>query len=94
MRVFTYSEARKRLAEVLDMAKEDEVIIRRRNGDTFSLTEVQKQASPLDIDGIEVDVTTQELVAAVRESREDRGAWKGACSGTAAGSEARSNETR
>jgi len=70
MRVFTYSEARKRLAEVLDMAKEDEIIIRRRNGDTFSLTKVQKQASPLDIDGIEVDVTTQELVAAVRESRE------------------------
>jgi len=70
MRVFTYSEARKRLAEVLDMAREDEVIIRRRNGDAFSLTEVQKQASPLDIDGIEVDVTTQELVAAVRESRE------------------------
>ena len=69
MRVFTYSEARKRLAEVLDMAKEDEIIIRRRNGDTFSLTKVQKQASPLDIAGIEVDVTTQELVAAVRESR-------------------------
>lgn len=70
MRVFTYSEARKRFAEVLDMAKKDEVIIRRRNGDTFSLTEVQKQASPLDINGVEVDVTTQELVAAVRESRE------------------------
>jgi len=94
MRVFTYSEARKRLAEVLDMAREDEVIIRRRNGDTFSLTRVQKQASVLDIDGFEVDVTTQELVAAVRESREDRGAWKGARSGTAAGSAARSNETR
>jgi hypothetical protein len=70
MRVFTYSEARKRFAEVLDMAKKDEVIIRRRNGDTFSLTEVQKQVSPLDIDGVEVDVTTQELVAAVRDSRE------------------------
>ena len=70
MRVFTYSEARRRFAEVLDMAKEDEVIIRRRNGDTFSLTEVQKQVSPLDIDGVEVDVTTQELVAAVRDSRE------------------------
>jgi replicative superfamily II helicase len=70
MRVFTYSEARKRFAEVLDMAKKNEVIIRRRNGDTFSLTEVQKQVSPLDIDGVEVDVTTQELVAAVRDSRE------------------------
>lgn len=70
MCVFTYSESRKRLAEVLDMAEEDEVIIRRRNGDAFSLTEVRKKASPLDIDGVEVDVTLQELAAAVRESRE------------------------
>ena len=70
MRVFTYSEARKRLAELLDMAREKEVIIRRRNGDTFSLTAVRRKASPLDVNGIDSDVTTRELVAAVRESRE------------------------
>ncbi len=70
MRVFTYSEVRKRLAEVLDLAKEEEVIIRRRNGETFSLTQVEKKTSPLDIEGFEADVTTDDLIAAVRESRE------------------------
>jgi PHD/YefM family antitoxin component YafN of YafNO toxin-antitoxin module len=38
MKVFTYSEARKRLARVLDMARKEEVLIKRRGGETFSLT--------------------------------------------------------
>ena len=70
MRVFTYSEARKRLAEVLDLAENDEVVIKRRNGETFSLRRIKKAASPLDIDGLKLDISTTELVAAVRESRE------------------------
>ena len=70
MRVFTYSEARKRLAEVLDLAENDEVVIKRRNGETFSLRRIKKTASPLDIDGLKLDISTTELVAAVRESRE------------------------
>jgi prevent-host-death family protein len=70
MLVFTYSEARKKLAEVLDLAREDEVIIKRRNGETFSLTEVRKRTSPLDVCGVTIRVTTSELVAAVMEGRE------------------------
>ena len=70
MRVFSYSEARKRFAEVLDLAKDDEVIIKRRNGESFSLRTVTKRKSPFDIDGVETDVTTAELVAVIRESRE------------------------
>ena len=70
MRVFTYSEARKRLAEVLDLAENDEVVIKRRNGETFSLKRIRKAVSPLDIEGLKLDITTTELVAAVRESRE------------------------
>lgn len=70
MRVFTYSEARKRLAEVLDLAESDEVVIKRRNGETFSLKRIRRAVSPLDIEGMILDVTTTELVAAVRESRE------------------------
>jgi len=38
MKGYTYSEVRKRLAEVLDTAKKEEVIIRRKGGDTFSLS--------------------------------------------------------
>jgi hypothetical protein len=70
MLVFTYSEARKKLAEVLDLAKENEVLIKRRNGDTFCLSEVRRGSSPLDVPGVSVDVTTNDLVAAVREGRE------------------------
>ena len=70
MRVFTYSEARKRLAEVLDLAENDEVVIKRRNGETFSLKRIRKAVSPLDVEGLKLDVSTTELVSAVRESRE------------------------
>jgi len=70
MLVFTYSEARKKLAEVLDLAKENEVLIKRRNGDTFSLSQVRRGSSPLDVPGLSVEVTTNDLVAAVREGRE------------------------
>ncbi len=70
MLVFTYSEARKRFAEVLEMAKEDEVIITRRNGETFLLSKITKNTSPLDVCGLTTGVSTSELVAAVREGRE------------------------
>ena len=70
MLVFTYSEARKKLADVLDLAKDNEVLIKRRNGETFCLTEVKRGSSPLDVPGFSIGVTTNDLVAAVREVRE------------------------
>lgn len=70
MLVFTYSEAREKLAEVLDLALENEVIIKRRNGETFSLRRVRRESSPLDVRGVTVGVSSSELVATVREGRE------------------------
>ena len=70
MLVFSYSEARRKLAEVLDLAKENEVLIKRRNGETFSLSEVRRGSSPLDVPGLALEVTTNDLVDAVREGRE------------------------
>ncbi len=55
---------------MLDLAEDDEVIIKRRNGETFSLKRIRKAVSPLDIEGLKLDISTTELVAAVRESRE------------------------
>ena len=37
MRVYTYSEAHQRLTEVLDIAHDEEVVIKRRGGETFSV---------------------------------------------------------
>lgn len=70
MRVYTYSEARQKLASVLDTAESTgKVLIRRRDGRTFALTPVKPEGSPLDIPSIETDMTTEELVALVREQR-------------------------
>ncbi len=37
MKAYTYTEARKYWEEVLDTAKKEEVLIKRRGGDVFSL---------------------------------------------------------
>ena len=37
MKVYNYSEARQRFAELLNAAREEEVIIKRRGGETFTI---------------------------------------------------------
>ncbi len=70
MNVYTYSEARQRLSSVLDSAKRSgKVLIRRRDGSTFSLVPELQPRSPLDIKGIKTGVSTKEIVSFVRESR-------------------------
>jgi hypothetical protein len=71
MRVYTYSEARQLLARLLDEARDDgEVRIRRQDGTEYSLRPVQLAGSPLDVPSIRTDVTRDEILAALRESRE------------------------
>jgi prevent-host-death family protein len=70
MKVYTYSEARKRLADVLNIAKTEEVVIKRRGGETFSIIYKKNTKSPFDVPGIKTKATTKDILAAVRESRE------------------------
>lgn len=73
MKIYTYSQARQQLAKVLDEAfQEGEVGIKRRDGKTFVVKAVIDKGSPLDIEGVDTDVTMDELVDVVRESRESR----------------------
>lgn len=37
MKVYTYSEARQKLSTILDMARSEEVIIKRRGGELFKV---------------------------------------------------------
>lgn len=69
MKVYSYSQARQRLAEVLDTAKSEQVLIRRRNGDMFTVVFRRTGKSPLDVPGIRTDATTQDILDAVCESR-------------------------
>ncbi len=71
MRVYTYSEARQNLASLLDIAQRDgEVAIRRRDGQTFILRPQSSGQSPLDVEGVDLDVTTEEIVEIIRQGRE------------------------
>ena len=69
MKVFTYSEARRRLSEVLDTARREEVLIARRGGETFGLTYRTSRKSPFDVPALRTKATTQDILDAVKESR-------------------------
>ena len=71
MQVFTYSEARQKFAQILKLAESTgKVLIRRKDGRTFSLVPEQNLTSPLNVPSIGADVSTQEIVSIVREGRE------------------------
>ena len=70
MKVYTYSEARQKLSTVLDIAKSEEVIIKRRGGEGFKVVFTKPQKSPFDVAGVKTKATTQDILDAVRESRE------------------------
>jgi antitoxin (DNA-binding transcriptional repressor) of toxin-antitoxin stability system len=71
MTTYTFSEARQRFASVLEKAKrEGEVLVRRRDGSVFAIRPVLPTESPLAVPGANLGLTADEIVAAVRESRE------------------------
>lgn len=70
MQVYTYSEARQKLAAVLDKAEATgSVIIQRRDGRSFALVPRKAQVSPLDVPSIRARISTDALVALVRKER-------------------------
>jgi hypothetical protein len=74
VRTYTYSEARQRLAAVLDEARrEGRVQIRRQDGSTFVVQPVVVDRSPLDVPGVRSRFRRGELVRLVREERERYG---------------------
>ncbi len=71
MQVYTYSEARQKLAAVLEEAESTgKVLIRRKDGRIFALIPEQTASSPLDVPFIKANITTKEIVDIVRKGRE------------------------
>ena len=68
--VFTYSEARQNLASLLDQAMlEGEVRIQRRDGQMFVLKAERVTTSPLDIEGIDLNLGTEGILESIQEGR-------------------------
>ena len=74
MNVYTFSEARQKLATVLDEAqREGAVRIKRRDGSEFEIAPVRSQASALDVQGVDLGLTAEEIVSAIKGSPCARG---------------------
>lgn len=74
MKSYSYSKARGNFATVLDEAERDGAIeIRRRDGSVFRILPVGKsKASPLEVKGVKLKMSSHDLVAIVREGREHK----------------------
>ncbi|MBX2999852.1 MAG: type II toxin-antitoxin system Phd/YefM family antitoxin [Caldilineaceae bacterium] len=70
MKEYTYSEARQRLADLLDLAQiEGAVRIRRRDGSVFVVSRLLDSRSPLDVPGVDLGMTADDIVDLIREGR-------------------------
>lgn len=68
--VYTYSKARQKLASLLDKAKRKEkVLIKRRDGSMFELKPVRELKSPLDVKGINIKISKEEILNILKEIR-------------------------
>ena len=71
--LYTYSEARQNLASLLEKAVRDgEVRVKRKDGQIFAIVPVASGGSPLDIEGIDLDLTKEEIVDFIHEGRKFR----------------------
>jgi prevent-host-death family protein len=70
---YTYSEARQNLASLLDEAVRDgEVRVRRKDGQIFVIVPEESAGSPLGMEGIDLDLTRDEIVEFIHEGRKHR----------------------
>jgi PHD/YefM family antitoxin component YafN of YafNO toxin-antitoxin module len=70
MNTYTYSEARQKLASLLEQAaKYGEVRIKRRDGQVFVIKPQKRKGSPLDVDGIKTKLSRREILQSIEEGR-------------------------
>jgi len=68
--VYTYSEARQNLASLLEKAlREGSVRVKRKDGQTFIIVPETREGSPLDVEGIDLDLTKEEIIQFIHEGR-------------------------
>ena len=69
MKIYTYSEARQNLSSLLNCAENEEVVIKRRDGKTFTVAAKPISSSPFDVPGIDVKASTQDILNAISDAR-------------------------
>jgi prevent-host-death family protein len=71
MREYSFTEARQHFAAILDEAKKEGIVcIKKRNGESFYIKPVISKKSPLDIEGVNLEISTEDIIDIVRSGRE------------------------
>jgi hypothetical protein len=66
----TYLETGQNLSTLLEQARRvGEVRIRRENGETFVLKPEKAKRSALDVEGIDLDISTSEIIEFIHDGR-------------------------
>ncbi len=70
MNTYTYTEARQKLASLLEQAaKYGEVRIKRRDGQVFVIKPQERKGSPLEVEGIKTRLSRREILQSIEEGR-------------------------
>lgn len=71
MRGYSFTEARQHFASVLEEAKKEGVVcIKKRDGQAFYLKPATAKESPLDVEGVDLGLSSGEIVELLRNGRE------------------------
>ncbi|GMO36189.1 MAG: hypothetical protein Ta2B_16280 [Termitinemataceae bacterium] len=73
MQMYDYSEMQKNIETIFNASINDDVVIIREDGCKFKITSLenkQNERSPLDISGIDTDVTMNDILESIRGCRE------------------------
>lgn len=73
MKEYSFTEARQHFTSILDEAKKEGVVcIKKRDGESFYIKPVTPRKSPLDIKGVDLGLSSSEIINIIREGREER----------------------
>jgi len=68
---YSFTEARQNFASILDETKNEGVVcIKKRDGESFYIKPASVKKSPLDVVGIDLDISSEDIVSSIRECRE------------------------
>jgi poly-gamma-glutamate capsule biosynthesis protein CapA/YwtB (metallophosphatase superfamily) len=61
MKKYNFTDARKNFASVLETAKQEGIVcIYKRNGETYYLTPAKGEKSPLDVEGVNLNLSNNQ----------------------------------
>ena len=71
MKEYSFTEARQHFASILDEAKKEGVVcVKKRDGESFYIRPATLKKSPLDVKGVNLGMSSSEIVDIIREGRE------------------------